>query len=68
MLVDLPRQALAVAPREEPPVYVRVDFPFDDDGGAIVNELEFVQPMLFFQHRPEAALGLADATLISSAG
>jgi glutathione synthase/RimK-type ligase-like ATP-grasp enzyme len=68
LLVDLSRQALAVAPGEEPPLYARVDFLFDDDGGAVVNELELVEPMLFFQHRPEAALVLADAILNSSAG
>jgi len=68
LLVDISRQALAVAPGEEPPLYARVDFLFDDDGLAVVNELELVEPMLFFQHRPEAACVLADAILNSGVG
>lgn len=68
LLADTSRQALAVAPGEKPPPHARVDCLFDVDGLAIVNELELVEPMLFFQHRPEAALILADATLNSGAG
>jgi len=62
-LVELSKQALVVAPCEGPPLYARVDFLFDDGGAALVNELELVEPMLFFQHRPEAAGIFADAIL-----
>jgi len=54
--------ALSVAPGEEPPLYARVDFLFSH-GGAVVNELEIIEPMLFFQHRPDAAAVSADAIL-----
>jgi len=63
LLVELSERALAVAPCEGPPLYARVDFLFDDGGDALVNELELVEPMLFFQHRPEAAGIFADAIL-----
>jgi glutathione synthase/RimK-type ligase-like ATP-grasp enzyme len=62
-LVALSQRALSVAPGEEPPLYARVDFLFDDEGGAVVNELELVEPMLFFQHHPIAAAVFADAIL-----
>ena len=62
-LVALSKRALSVAPGGEPPLYARVDFLFDDEGGAVVNELEVIEPMLFFQHRPEAAAIFADAIL-----
>ena len=62
-LVALSKRALSVAPGEEPPLYARVDFLFDDEGGAVVNELELVEPMLFFQHHPIAAAVFADAIL-----
>ena len=62
-LVALSKRALSVAPGEERPLYARVDFLFSDEGSAVVNELELIEPMLFFQHRPEAAAVLADAIL-----
>jgi glutathione synthase/RimK-type ligase-like ATP-grasp enzyme len=61
-LVALAERALNVAPGEGPPLYARVDFLFSD-GGAVVNELELIEPMLFFQHRPQAAAIFADAIL-----
>ena len=60
-LVEISKRALAVAPCEDPPLYARVDFLSDDGGDALVNELELVEPMLFFQHHPEAAGIFADA-------
>ena len=68
LLVGTSRQALAVAPGEKPPPHARVDCLFDLDDLATVNELELLDPMLFFQHRPEAALILADGTPNSGAG
>ena len=62
-LVALSQRALSVAPGEERPLYARVDFLFDDEGAAVVNELELIEPMLFFQHRPEAAAVFAEAIL-----
>jgi len=65
-LVALSKRALSVAPGEEPPLYARVDFLFSDEGSAVVNELELIEPMLFFQHQPEASAIFADAILSRS--
>jgi len=62
-LVELSQRALSVAPGEGPPLYARVDFLFDDAGDAVINELEIIEPMLFFQHHPGAAATFADAVL-----
>ena len=61
VLVEISKRALSVAPGEEPPLYARVDFLFDEEGAAVVNELELIEPMLFFQHCHEAAEVFADA-------
>ncbi len=59
----------AVAARMEPRptfplLYARVDLLRDQGGGWVLNELELVEPSLFFRHAPEAAAGrLADALL-----
>jgi hypothetical protein len=66
LLVELSKRALAVAPGDQAPLYARVDFLFDDENRAVVNELELVEPMLFFQHHPEAAGVMADAILAST--
>ena len=42
-------------------LYARVDFLRGDDGGLLLNELELVEPSMFFRHAPEAAGRLADA-------
>ena len=62
-LVAVSQRALRVAPGEGPPLYARVDFLFDDEGAPLVNELEVIEPMLFFQHHPAAAEVFADAIL-----
>jgi len=62
-LVAIAQRALAVAPGAAPPLYARADFLFADDGEPVINELELVEPMLFFQHRPESAATFADALL-----
>ena len=60
-LVEISKRALSVAPGNDVPLYARVDFLFDEEGVAVVNELELIEPMLFFQHCPEAAEVFADA-------
>lgn len=64
-LVRISKRALGVAPGESPPLYARVDFLFDDERAPLVNELEVIEPMLFFQHDPAAAGAFADAILSS---
>ena len=44
-------------------LYARVDFLRADGGGLVVNELEAVEPQLFFRHNPGAGGRLADALL-----
>lgn len=48
-------------------LYARADFLWADDGTVFLNELELVEPSLFFRHGPGAAERLADA-LIRRAG
>lgn len=44
-------------------LYARVDFLRDDNGRLCCNELEAVEPSLFFRHAPQAAHHLASALL-----
>jgi len=44
-------------------LYARVDFLRDDQGRMRLNELELVEPSLFFRHGPHAAKRLAQALL-----
>ncbi len=37
------------------PLYARVDFLWADDGELVLNEVEMIEPMLFFQRFPDAA-------------
>lgn len=46
-----------------PLLYARVDLLWDDDGHLCLNELELVEPSLFFRHGLHAAERLADALL-----
>jgi hypothetical protein len=46
-----------------PLLYGRVDFLRGADGRLLLNELELVEPSLFFRHDPQAADRLADAWL-----
>ncbi|HJP02083.1 MAG TPA: hypothetical protein QF764_09975, partial [Planctomycetota bacterium] len=59
---------LEVVPGSRVPLYARADFLFDDDDRAVLNELELIEPMFFFQHHPEAADTFADALLARISG
>ncbi|MCB9682869.1 MAG: hypothetical protein H6733_15485 [Alphaproteobacteria bacterium] len=48
--------------RAAPFLYARVDV-LHHDGGLVLNELEVIEPSLFFRHGPHAAGRLADALL-----
>ena len=69
--IDAPEAVIAVADRavaaageicglELPLVYARADFLCLDSGEWVLNELELVEPSLFFRHSPEAPGRLAD--------
>lgn len=63
--LDLARRAIEAA-REvtgEDLVYGRVDLLRDGAGRLVLNELELVEPALFFRHGPEAATRLARAVM-----
>lgn len=63
-LLDLARAALdataAVLGLDAPLLYARVDV-LHHDGRLVLNELELIEPSLFFRHGPGAAEALADA-------
>ena len=46
-----------------PLLYARIDLLRDDTGRWVLNELEVVEPSLFFRHAPAAAQKLASALL-----
>lgn len=60
---DLCLASLAVAGAGEPLLYARADFLRAPDGTLRMNELELVEPSLFFRHGPGAAKTLARATI-----
>ncbi|NVB37696.1 hypothetical protein G6O69_07615 [Pseudenhygromyxa sp. WMMC2535] len=49
--------------RDEALLYARVDMLRDHEGALVLNELELVEPSLFFRHDPRAGEGFADALL-----
>ena len=55
--------AMTLLGMHAPPLYARVDFLCGDDDTLLLNELELVEPSLFFRHAPHAAGRLADALL-----
>lgn len=63
--VAVAERAVAIASElvGEPLLYARVDFLRDGRGGVYLNELEAVEPALFFRHGPATAERLADALL-----
>lgn len=66
-LLDVANQALKVAAKVSgggsPLLYARLDFLLDDNGGWLLNELEVIEPSLFFRHSPSAPQMLANALL-----
>lgn len=48
---------------DEALLYARVDVLRMPDGGLVLNELEIIEPSLFFRHGPDAAAQLADGLL-----
>lgn len=62
---DAEAALIAAAVRALPPglLYARVDWLLGDDGRPLVNEVECVEPSMFFRHAPHAAVRLADAWL-----
>jgi hypothetical protein len=64
--LELASQVVAIACQhlgEDSLLYARVDFLFGEAGDLLLNELELVEPSLFFRHAPYAAKILADGLL-----
>lgn len=59
--VDAAERAIACAPAE--PLYARVDLIAAEDGRPLVIELELIEPSLYLDVHPPAAVTLADAML-----
>jgi hypothetical protein len=64
-IVGLAEQHLGIAPGGL--LYARVDFLRDVDGRLNLNELELVEPSMFFRHAPAAAERLAAALIARAA-
>ena len=58
-IVDLASERLG----ERGLLYARVDYLRSEDGELLLNELELVEPSMFFRHAPEAAAALATSLL-----
>ena len=56
-------QTLLLVPSHEELLYARFDYLRDDSGAMVLNELELVEPSLFFRHSKKAAIQFADAIL-----
>lgn len=63
--IEVAERAVALAPGE--PLYARVDLIGDADGRPLVIELELIEPALYLDVHPPAALALADAMLARAA-
>ena len=57
------KQVLRFVPNHEALLYSRFDYLRDANGDLLLNELELVEPSLFFRHCSYSAVLLADAIL-----
>ncbi|MBC8201361.1 MAG: hypothetical protein H8E86_04875 [Planctomycetes bacterium] len=56
-------ETLLSVPKHEQLLYARFDYLRNDEGTLLLNELELVEPSLFFRHCEKSAVCLADAIL-----
>jgi hypothetical protein len=56
-------ETLLTVPQHEQLLYARFDYLRNDKGTLLLNELELVEPSLFFRHCEKSAVCLADAIL-----
>lgn len=61
--IELMTRTLDFVPMHEELLYARFDYLRDDCGKLVLNELELVEPSLFFRHSENSALLFADAIL-----
>jgi glutathione synthase/RimK-type ligase-like ATP-grasp enzyme len=61
--IEMMRQTLEYVPMHEELLYARFDYLLDDDGKLVLNELELVEPSLFFRHCKKSAHLFADAIM-----
>jgi len=61
--IDEMHKVLTLVPDCEQLLYARFDYLRDSDGSLLLNELELVEPSLFFRHCSNSAIVFADAIL-----
>jgi hypothetical protein len=61
--IQMMKQVLRFVPNHEALLYSRFDYLRDANGDLLLNELELVEPSLFFRHCSYSAVLLADAIL-----
>ena len=61
--IDDMKKVLRLVPDFEDLLYARFDYLRDSKGALLLNELELVEPSLFFRHCPNSAILFADAIL-----
>jgi len=61
--IETMRKTLEFVPMHEELLYARFDYLRDDCGNLVLNELELVEPSLFFRHCEKSALLFADAIM-----
>ncbi|MFT4592537.1 MAG: hypothetical protein ACI9JK_000232 [Phycisphaerales bacterium] len=61
--IQMMKQVLRFVPNHEALLYSRFDYLRDANGDLLLNELELVEPSLFFRHCTYSAILLADAIL-----
>jgi len=61
--LQLMQKTLLAVPQHEQLLYARFDYLRNDKGELLLNELELVEPSLFFRHCPESACKFATAII-----
>jgi glutathione synthase/RimK-type ligase-like ATP-grasp enzyme len=62
------KTVLSLVPHSEDLLYARIDFLRSDDGQLVLNELELVEPSLFFRHSTDAVEQFSEAITRISKG
>ena len=61
--IETMQKTLGDVLRHKELLYARFDYLRDNDGNLVLNELELVEPSLFFRHCPDSAERLAEAII-----
>jgi hypothetical protein len=61
--IQMMKQTILAVPNHDDLLYARFDYLRDNSGTLVLNELELVEPSLFFRHCPESAEKFANAII-----